>query len=150
MYPALDIDHWTARDLFDLLAELGPLRVISQSGPSTFETICQVKSFAISHGMLNAFTPQYHWHLDLTGLRHVRTRDEIHSRTGRRMLSFDLRTSPDAAPFVIIELHREMNMPFDYYRLRLFSEMHVELGAGVPVGVDDAEVPMAMPAELRA
>lgn len=143
MYPAIDIEQWTARDLFDLLAELGPLRIISQSGPSTFESICEVKTFGISHGMLNAFTPQYHWHIDLTALRHVQTHDEIHPRTGRRVLYFELRTSADTAPFLSIYLHREVSMPFDYYRLRLFCEMHTELRNGVTVSLD-SDVPMEM------
>jgi hypothetical protein len=133
-----DTEHWTARDLFDALAELGPLRVISQAGPSTFEAICEVKHFGISDGMLNAMTPQYHWHIDLSGLRHVRTRDEVHVRSGRQVLFFELRSSDEAEPFLFIYLHREKNMPFEEDRMRLFARLHAELGDGVRLERRDA------------
>lgn len=125
--------EWTARDLFESLAELGPLRVISQSGPSTFEAICEVKSFGIASGYLNAITPQYHWHIDLAQLRHVRTRDEIHIRSGRQVLFFELATEAGQVPFLFIYLHREKNAPFDDDRLRLFLRLHAELAHGVEV-----------------
>lgn len=132
------------RELFEKFAELGPLRVISQCGPSTFEAICEVKRFGVSGGMLNAITPQYHWHIDLAELRHVRTQDEVHARSGRQVLFFELRTSADAAvPFLYIYLHREKNMPFEADRQRLFEELHAELRNGVELTMvgDEEEVP---------
>jgi hypothetical protein len=129
-----------ARELFHLLADLGALRVISQSGPSTFEAICEVKTFGIAGGMLNAITPQYHWHIDLAGMRHVRTRDEVHARSGRQVLFFELRTSSDAAPFLFIYLHREKKMPFEEDRMRLFAQLHAELAPGAELMATE-EVP---------
>ena len=135
MSPRPEAEQWTARDLFDILAELGPLRVISQSGPSTFEAICEVKHFGIAGGMLNAITPQYHWHLELGGPRHVRTVDSMHEPSQRQVLFFELRTEPDAEPFLSIYLHREKNMPFEDDRLRMFQQVHAELHGGAAIAL---------------
>lgn len=135
MPPRIDAEQWTARELFDILAELGPLRVISQSGPSTFEAICEVEHFGIAHGFLNAITPQYHWHLDLSQLRHLRTRDEIHERSGRQVLFFELATEAGEVPFLFIYLHREKNMPFEEDRFRLFQRVHAELQDGTTMAM---------------
>ncbi|HYG62992.1 MAG TPA: hypothetical protein VEL74_10455 [Thermoanaerobaculia bacterium] len=124
---------WTARRFFDALAALGPLRVISQSGPSTFEAICEVGAFGIAQGYVNAITASYHWHLKLDGFRHLRSRDEIHQRSGRRVLFFELRTEEDAAPFLLVYLHREKGEELAPGREGLFAELHQELAAGLPV-----------------
>lgn len=72
----------TARSFFEALRLLGPLRVISQCGPSTFESICTVRSFSLADGYFNAIDPAFHWHLKLDGFGHLCSRDEIHARSG--------------------------------------------------------------------
>lgn len=119
-----------AHRFFKLLAALGPLRIISQSGPSTFEAICEVGPFGISDGYLNAITPSYHWHLKLDGFRHLRSRDEVHGRSGRRVLFFELRSEEEGEPFLLIYLHRGKGEDFAPERERLFLEAHQELRGG--------------------
>ena len=51
---------WSHRRLFELLRSLSPLRVISISGPSVFEAICDFGPFGIAGGHLNAITDAYH------------------------------------------------------------------------------------------
>ncbi len=122
---------WTAAHFFSQLAELGPLRVMTQSGPSTFEALCRVGPFGISQGYLNAIAPAYHWHLRLEGFRHLRSRDEIHRRSGRRVLYFELRSAARRAPFIAIYLHRPPGA--ELASERRFAALHGELAGGVPV-----------------
>jgi hypothetical protein len=129
--PETYVDVWTARRFFNALSRLGRLRIISQSGPSTFEAICDVGTFGISGGYLNAITPAYHWHLRLDGFGHLVSRDETHERSGRRVLFFQLRSEADAEPFLQIYLYRHVGEEFGTERERLFGEVHRELGAGV-------------------
>lgn len=124
-------ETWTARRFFEALTLLGPLRVISQSGPSTFEAICELTRFGIADGTLNAITPDYHWHLRLDGFGHLRSRDEIHGRSGRRVLFFELRESPEAAPFLRIYLYRGPGEEFTAEHERLFALLHEDLALGV-------------------
>lgn len=130
---------WTARRFFELLGSLGRLRVISQSGPSTFEALCQVGPFALERGFVNAITPDYHWHLALRRFRHVRSHDEVHARSGRRVLSFALREEAGREPFLRIYLHREKDAEFDAAREARFQAAHGALRHGAPIELE-AEV----------
>jgi len=60
---------------FEALRELNPLRIISLSGPSVFEAICDLSGFSIREGWLNAITEAYHWHLQLERVAHLTSRD---------------------------------------------------------------------------
>jgi putative heme iron utilization protein len=126
---------WTARRFFGDLSTLGPLRVISQCGPSTFEAICEVGAFGIAEGYLNAITASYHWHLRLDGFGHLRSRDETHQRSGRRVLFFELAGAAAAPPFLAIYLYRGAGEDLAPERLERFGDMHRELAAGVAVEV---------------
>ncbi|HEX4497684.1 MAG TPA: hypothetical protein VIE43_18570 [Thermoanaerobaculia bacterium] len=126
---------WTARRFFRDLADLGTLRIISQAGPSTFEAICEVGAFGIADGYLNAITSSYHWHLRLDGFGHLRSRDETHQRSGRRVLFFQLASDAAAPPFLSIYLYRGAGEELTPERLARFAELHRELGAGVTVEV---------------
>jgi len=132
--PNADATTWTAGRFFAALRELNPLRVISGCGPSTFEAICRVGDFDLSRGYLNAITPDYHWHLQLAGFRSLRSRDELHKRSGRRVLYFELREATDARPFLLIYLYREKGAEFDERRATRFADLHRELCDGVVVG----------------
>lgn len=126
--PARD---WTHRRFFELLESLGRLRVISACGPSTFEALCALHSWSIERGFLNAITPEYHWHLAVSRLRHLASRDEVHARSGRRVLFFELREQADAEPFLRIYVHREKQTEFGEERERRFAAAHAELQGGV-------------------
>lgn len=126
-------EAWTARRFFTSLSTLGRLRIISQSGPSTFEAICTVGPFGVASGYLNAITPAYHWHLRLDGFGHLVSRDEVHERSGRRVLFFELRGAEAADPFLRIYLYRDAGEEFAPERERSFDELHRELGAGVVI-----------------
>jgi hypothetical protein len=128
--------RWTARRFFELLGELGRLRVISQSGPSTFEALCQVGPVEIAHGFVNAITPDYHWHLAVKRFRHVRSHDEVHARSGRRVLFFSLREEPGGEPFLRIYLHREKGAEFEPAREARFRAAHGALGDGAPIELE--------------
>ncbi len=130
---------WSGRRFFDGLKDLGQLRIISQCGPSTFESIVTFGTYGVSDGHVNAITPAYHWHLDLTRFAHVRSRDEIYPRSGRRVLFFELREEADAEPFLRIFLYRDKGAEFEPARVAAFSAMHAELAEGVVLareGVD--------------
>lgn len=129
-------ESWTARRFFALLADLGRLRVISQSGASTFEALCTVGPFEIAHGFVNAITPEYHWHLALKRFRHLRSHDEVHARSGRRVLFFTLHEAADAAPFLRIYLHREKGAEFEPDREARFAAAHGALRDGAPIELE--------------
>src|SRR5262245_20109538 len=121
---------WTPRRFFELLEQLGRLRVISSCGPSTFEALCRLHSWSIERGFLNAITPEYHWHLAVSRLRHLRSADETHARSGRRVLFFELRESGLSDPFLRIYVHREKGAEFEAERERAFAAAHAELSGG--------------------
>lgn len=131
--PMADSGSWSARRFFALLGTLGRLRVISRSGPSTFEALCTVAPFEIAHGFVNAITPEYHWHLGVKRFRHLRSHDEVHARSGRRVLFFTLAEGPGEAPFLRIYLHREKGEEFEPAREARFREAHGALREGVAV-----------------
>jgi len=124
-------DTWTHRRFFDLLRELGPLRVISVSGPSVFEALCEFGPYGVADGYMNAITPAYHWHLELARFRVLRTRDEVHQRSGRRVLFFELAEAPEAQPFLRIYLYRGPREEFGPEREKRFAEAHAHLAEGV-------------------
>jgi hypothetical protein len=125
-------DGWTHRRFFEILAELSPLRVISISGPSVFEAICGVGPFGIADGHLNAITDAYHWHVDLADFTRVRSRDQTHARSGRRVLFFELLArGDDARPFLSIYLHRGKGEEFAPEREARFLAAHRDLAVGV-------------------
>ena len=121
---------WSHRRFFDALGALGRLRVVSRSGPSTFEALCRFGPYGFGHGHMNALTDAYHWHLALDGFGHVRSCDTVHERSGRRVLFFELRERAEAAPFLFIYLHREKGEEFDAQRERQFAAIHAELSGG--------------------
>ena len=120
----------THREFFDVLRQLAPLRVISVSGPSVFEAICGFGPYGIADGHLNAITEAYHWHVDLARFRFVTSRSEIHARSGRQVLFFELRETLDAEPFLLVYLHRAKGEEFDSARESRFVELHAQLGRG--------------------
>ncbi len=122
--------HWTLPAFFEALAGLGSLRVISRCGPSTFEAICEVGPFGVAHGHLNAITERYHWHLELARCRWLRSADEVHARSGRQVLFFQLAESAESAPFLAIYLYRGKGEEFEPQRLERFASLHRELAAG--------------------
>lgn len=121
---------WTARRFFAALRALSPLRVISPSGPSLFEAICTLGPFGIADGHLNAITPEYHWHLRLDGLQRVRSRDDVHARSGRRVLFFELYEAEASEPFLWIYLHRPKGEEFGAEREAAFAELHAAFAEG--------------------
>lgn len=129
MAPA-DGTAWTAPRFFDLLPKLGRLRVISICGPSVFESICEAGPYDLQGGALNMITPRFHWHLAHERLAHLRSRDTTHERSGRRVLFFELRETPNEAPFLRIYVHRPPNEDFDPAVLDVFASTHAELGEG--------------------
>lgn len=123
----------THRELFEAFTALGPLRIISIAGASVFESICRLEQWGINDGYMNAFTDAYHWHVDLGRFRHVRTRDETHDRSGRRVLYFELCEEAGAEPFLRVYVHREKNVAFDDTREQAFNGLHALLGTGAAV-----------------
>jgi putative heme iron utilization protein len=127
--PPMPLGPTSAEGLFHELRALGPLRVISVAGPSTFEAILQLGPFGVAEGWLNSMTPDYHWHLDLDRCSGFRTRDAVHERSGRRVLYFELLEGE--APFLAIYLHREKGTEFTPERLARFLTLHSAAEAGV-------------------
>lgn len=132
----------TARELFAAFRRLGPLRVISVAGPSVFEAILELGAFGVAGGWLNAMTPAYHWHVDLSRVHHVTTRDTVHERSGRRVLFFELREEEDGAeaePFLLVYLHRGKGEGFGAAREAAFAELHARFAAGGELAPEAAE-----------
>jgi hypothetical protein len=123
----------THREFFDSLRTLGPLRVISQSGPSVFEAICRVEAYGVDGRMLNAITDAYHWHMALDRFRHLTSHDEMHQRSGRRVLYFALREEAGARPFLLIYVHRAKGADFEPEREAAFASVHARLAGGAAV-----------------
>jgi hypothetical protein len=130
---------WTHRRFFAALGPLSPLRVISQCGASTFEAICDFGAFGIAGGFMNAVTPAYHWHLALAGFRHLRSVDQVHARSGRRVLFFELREREGARPFLSIFVYRDRGAEFDAEREARFAALHAELAQGVTLESEGAD-----------
>lgn len=128
---------WTAARFFTLLGSLGPLRVISQCGPSTFEALCEVGSFSIEAGFVNAITPAYHWHLASKRFRHLQSHDQTHARSRRRVLFFTLHETLGADPFLRIYVQREPGVEFEPEREAIFAEAHLELAGGVDMSREE-------------
>ncbi len=128
---------WTARRFFTELAALSPLRIITQSGPSTFEAIGALGPWGITQGYVNVMTDAYHWHLDVSRFRHLRSADETHQRSGRQVLFFELREQEAAEPFLRIYLYRAPKEDFDATRLERFLTLHAELAAGEPLALEE-------------
>jgi hypothetical protein len=120
----------TARELFEAFGDLGPLRVISVNGPSVFEAILELGAFGVADDWLNAMTPDYHWHVDLSRVRHLTTRDTIHERSGRRVLFFELREAAEAEPFLRVYLHRGKGEDFAVGREEGFAALQERFAEG--------------------
>lgn len=116
---------------FTAICDLGRLRVISRSGASTFEALCTLPRFEFAGGFMNAITETYHWHIALARFGHVRSRDELHARSGRRVLFFELRDSAQMPAFLSIYLHRAPGEPFGQEREARFCLLHTRLARGV-------------------
>lgn len=123
----------THREFFDALDALGPLRIIAVSGPSVLESIGRLERFGFADGHMNAISATCHWHVDLRRFRHLRTRDEVHARSGRRVLFFELGEGADAAPFLLVYVHRGKDEEFDDARLSRFTALHATLAGGAGV-----------------
>lgn len=119
-----------SRRFFDVLTTLSPLRVISVCGPSVFEAICDFEGFGVADGWLNAMTPAYHWHLDLSQLGHLTSRDETHERSGRRVLYFELRRGVGDEPFLLVYLHRGKGEELAAEREEGFLTLHQHFAGG--------------------
>jgi hypothetical protein len=131
---------WTAQRFFDLIRKLGRLRVISISGPSTFEAIGELGSCGFAGGFMNSITDTHHWHLQLARFGHLRSCDEIHARSGRRVLFFELRERGEDPPFLRIYVHREKGEEFGPQREELFAAAHGELAGGAALAATRGEV----------
>jgi hypothetical protein len=129
---------WTHRRFFELLAALGPLRVISISGPSVFEALCRFGRHGFAEGHMNAITPEYHWHVDLARFRFARSRDDVHARSGRRVLFLELAEAPDARPFLSVYMHRAKDAEFEHVCEKAFLDAHAELAAGCEIAGEGA------------
>jgi hypothetical protein len=123
----------THERFFEALGAFNPLRVISGGGPSTFEAICRFGFYRIAGGYMNAITPEYHWHIELSRFGHLRTKDEVHERSGRRVHYFELRERATREPFLLIYLYRGPNDEFDEERERRFAALNAELAGGCEV-----------------
>jgi putative heme iron utilization protein len=145
MTPGYDMQALSARSFFEQLRGLGPLRIISVSGPSTFEAIGSLGAFGIADGYLNAMTEQYHWHLDVRRFRHLTSHDAVHERSGRRVLFFELREEAAAEPFLRIYLHRAKESEFEPERQARFAALHGSLSAGVELNATPSD-PKGLPA----
>ncbi len=122
---------WTHQRFFACLGGLSPLRIISISGGSVFEALCDFGPFGIARGHMNAMTDAYHWHVDLGRFRHLRSRDTVHARSGRRVLFFELAEGADEKPFLSIYLYRDKDADFGVAREKQFLELHAALEPGV-------------------
>lgn len=128
---------WTATRFVALLQSLGRLRIISTSGPSVLEVLCAMGPCSLAGGFLNVQTDEIHWHLALTRFRFLRSYDEIHARSGRRVLFFAMSEGPTDAPFLRIYVHRPPDSEFALDVLARFAEVHRELAAGVGIAAEE-------------
>jgi len=117
----------TAERFFQRLSGLGPFRIIHQSGPSTFEAIAPIARAQVAGPFLNIICDEYHWHLKLVDLRWVESFDQIHARSGRRVLGFSLADGTPrsgGASFTRLYVHRAKDAEFDARVLAAFRELH--------------------------
>jgi hypothetical protein len=128
---------WSHERFFALLEQLGRLRVISQCGASTFEALCTFGPWSLERGYMNAITPAYHWHLALARFRHLRSCDQVHGRSGRRVLFFELREQADAEPFLRIYVYRDPSAEFEPERERRFAAAHASLADGAALAAKE-------------
>lgn len=128
--------RWTAARFFDLLADLGRLRVISICGPSVFESLCETGPYEIANGSLNMVTSAFHWHVALDRFRHLQSHDAVHGRSGRTVLFFELRERHDAAPFLRIYVYRAPGAEFDPDVEAAFRRAHAELAQGIELAAE--------------
>lgn len=122
---------WTAARFFDLLQQLGKLRVISVCGPSVFESICVAGPYDLAEGFLNMVTDAFHWHVAIGRLRHLQSHDSTHGRSGRNVLFFELREQANATPFLRIYVYRLPGAEFAPEIVQAFQRAHAELAHGV-------------------
>ncbi len=121
---------WDAARFFDLLQQLGKLRVISVCGPSVFESICVAGPYDIAGGFLNMVTDAFHWHVAVGRLRHLQSHDTTHGRSGRNVLFFELREQAGDAPFLRIYVYRAPGAEFEPAIANAFARAHEELKQG--------------------
>lgn len=124
------------RAFFEMLRDVSPVRVISISGASVFEAISRVGEVELAEGFLNAITPAYHWHVDLKRFREVRARDELHARSGRRVMFFELAEEAGAKSFLMIYVHREKGVEFEPAREARFKQYAATLGAPIAAAAE--------------
>lgn len=136
---AADEGPWTHRRFFALLERLGTLRVIHQNGASTFEALCRFGPHGFGGGYMNAITDAYHWHLKLDGFGHLRSRDRVHGRSGRRVLFFELQLKDGEKPFTAIYVHRAKGAEFEPEAEALFMRAHQTLADGCVLEPEEAE-----------
>lgn len=131
---------WSADRFFDLLQTFPRVRVILMTGPSVFEALCTPGAYSIQGRFLNAITSEYHWHLDTSRFGYLKSCDQIHTRSGRRVLFFSLHESEADQPFLQIYLYREPGEEFDPQVESSFLRAHEELSEGVRLsrGVNDS------------
>lgn len=127
---------WTAKRFFGLLQQLGPVRVVSVSGPSVFEARCEMGPRDFSEGSLNIITPQYHWNLALDRFRHLRSVTRVHPKSKRCTHFFELRDDPASPPFLRIYLAGGRASGESGRRERLFAAAHAALRSGTDVVLD--------------
>ena len=131
---------WSADRFFDLLQTFPRVRVILMTGPSVFEALCTPGAYSIQGRFLNAITPEYHWHLDTSRFGFLKSSDQIHARSGRRVLFFSLHETESDEAFLQIYLYREPGAEFDPKVESSFLLAHEELSEGVRLstGVNDS------------
>lgn len=128
---------WDAPRFFDLLQQLGKLRVISVCGPSVFESICVAGPYEIAGGFLNMITDAFHWHVAIGRLRHLQSHDTTHGRSGRNVLFFALREQADVEPFLRIYVYRPPGTEFAPEVAAAFARAHAELEQGVSLATGE-------------
>ncbi|MFO0688336.1 MAG: hypothetical protein U0900_06485 [Myxococcota bacterium] len=128
--------RWTAARFFDLLPQLGRLRVISICGPSVFESLCCAGAYSIDDGSLDMVTSEFHWHVALERFRHLQSHDAVHGRSGRNVLFFELRERREAAPFLRVYVYRAPGADFDPAIESVFRAAHAELADGVELAAE--------------
>src|SRR5690606_25359272 len=101
-----------------------------------FEALCTVGPFEIAHGFVNAITPAYHWHLALKRFRHLRSHDEAHARSGRRVLVFTPHEDADAAASGRIYVRRAPGAAWEPDREARVAAARGALRAGAPVELE--------------
>ena len=132
LVPNLDsCERWSADRFFDLLQTFPRMRVILRTGPSVFEALCAPGAYSVQGRFLNVMTSEYHWHLDTSRWGFLKSCDEIHARSGRRVLFFSLYEEEEEGPFLQIYLYREPGEEFHPEVEATFLHAHDELQKGI-------------------